>query len=276
MKVSLIIAVYKDVDSLELIFDALAIQTYTNFEVVVAEDGEFNMMSDFIQKAKKKYAFNIIHTTQEDKGVQKSKNQNNGIQASTGEYLIFIDGDCLPYHHFIERHIELSKIDRIVAGRRVNLGAIYSQKIRSRELTSQWLETNFIRKYWSISQDAKEERHTEEGFTIKPNGLLHQIINVRRKKRFPLLGCNMSMYKSKMLEINGFDEGLGNASVASDTDLEWRFQGIGCSILPARFVVNEFHLYHKRSPNEYDRGVSEQMGKNKKNALFFCQDGIVK
>ena len=276
MKASIIIAVYKDVDALALIFESLELQTYRNFEVVVAEDGESLVMLELIQKAKDKYSFAILHTTQEDRGVQKSKSQNNAIKVSTGEYLIFIDGDCLPYHRFMEQHIKLSSINKIVSGRRVNLGSFYSQQIRSSEITSRWLESHFLRKYWAIKEDAKEERHTEEGFVIKVNSFLNYIINVRRKKRFPLLGCNMSMYKSKMLEINGFDEGLGNASVASDTDLEWRFQGIGCRILPARFLVNQFHLYHKRSPNAYDRGGSEKMAKNQKNNAFFCYDGIEK
>ena len=274
MLVSLIVAVYKDVESLELIFDSLVTQTYKNFEVVVAEDGESNIMKDFMALVATKYDFKIIHTTQEDSGVQKSKSQNNGIRHSTGEYLIFIDGDCLLYSNFIKNHLALSDEKNIVSGRRVNVGSGYSKKLRAKGITTQWLEKNFIRKYLSIKEDAKEERHSEEGFSIKPNSFLHQLINVRRKKRFPLLGCNMSMYKSIMEEINGFDEGLGNAAVAGDTDLEWRFQGIGCRVVPARFVVNQFHLYHKRSKTEYDRGLVEQMTENQKEKRFVCSLGL--
>ena len=39
MKVSVIIAVYKDVEALELIIESLKNQTYKNFEVIIAEDG---------------------------------------------------------------------------------------------------------------------------------------------------------------------------------------------------------------------------------------------
>lgn len=35
MKVSIIIAVYKDIESLNLIIEALKTQTYKNFEVIV-------------------------------------------------------------------------------------------------------------------------------------------------------------------------------------------------------------------------------------------------
>jgi glycosyltransferase involved in cell wall biosynthesis len=276
MKVSLIIAVYKDVEALELILDSCSQQSYADFEVIVAEDGESKEMKEFITLARQKYTFEILHTTQEDNGVQKSRSQNNGIRASRGEYLIFIDGDCLLYSNFIENHLALSAENNIVTGRRVNLGQTFSQQLRNKEISAAWLEKNFVRKYFKIKEDAKTERHSEEGFQIEPYGLLHKLMIKNRKKRFPMLGCNMSMYKQRMLDINGFDEGLGNASAASDTDLEWRFEGIGCQIIPARFIANEFHLYHKRSPQDYDRDAVDQMFKNQQNRIYLCTNGINK
>lgn len=276
MKVSVIIAVYKDVEALELIFDSLAYQTYKNFEAVVAEDGESHTMQEFIAKAKRKYAFDIVHTTQEDKGVQKSKSQNNGIRASSGEYLIFIDGDCILYSTFIHNHVALSGLKNIVTGRRVNVGPRYSQMLRKKEINALWLEKNFVRKYLDIKEDAKSERHSEEGFSIKPHGIIHIIIQKIRKKEFPLLGCNMSFYKSAMIEINGFDEALGNSAMASDTDLWWRFKGLGYKVVFARYIANEFHLYHKRSPDDYDRALDLQMMENKENKIYRCIDGLEK
>lgn len=274
MKVSVIIAVYKDIQALELIFKSLESQTYNNFEVIVAEDGNSELMRNFI--AQKDYLFEIIHTTQEDDGVRKSRSQNNGIKASSGEYLIFIDGDCILYRDFIKHHVSLSREDYIVTGRRVNVGPRYSKMLREEKISSLWLENNFIRKYFDIKQDAKSERHTEEGFKIKPHGMIDKLIKKIRKKEFPLLGCNMSFYKQSILDINGFDEGLGNSAMASDTDLAWRFKGIGKKIISARFLANQFHLYHERKANEYDRGLDAKMLQNQKNHLFICLDGIKK
>jgi glycosyltransferase involved in cell wall biosynthesis len=276
VKVSIIVAVYKDIEALGLIFDSLVYQTYKNFEIVVAEDGESDTMSKFIRSSKEKYNFDIVHTTQEDNGVRKSNSQNNGIKASTGEYLIFIDGDCILYSNFIENHLAISGEKKIITGRRVNLGPRYSQDLRDKKIDSLWLEKNFVKKYLDIKEDAKSERHSEEGFSIKPNGIIHKLMKKYRKKEFPMLGCNMSFYKQAMIEINGFDEALGNSAMASDTDLTWRFKGLGYSIVSARFIANEFHLYHKRNPAEYDRGLDEQMLKNQQNKIFICKDGLNK
>lgn len=275
MKVSIIVAVYKDIEALELIFNSLTYQTYKNFEIVVAEDGESNVMNNFIEDSKIKYNFDIIHTTQEDIGVRKSKSQNNGIKASTGEYLIFIDGDCILYSSFIENHLTLSDKKNIITGRRVNLGPIYSQDLRTKKIDSSWLEKNFVKKYLDIKEDAKIERHSEEGFSIKPNGFIHKLMKKYRKKEFPMLGCNMSFYKQTMIDINGFDEGLGNSAMASDTDLTWRFKGLGYTMVSARFIANEFHLYHKRNPAEYDRGLDKKMIENQNNQVFKCVKGLL-
>ncbi len=275
MKVSLIVAVYKDTEALELIFDSLKEQSYKNFEVIVAEDGQSYIMKNLIEKSKKKYDFDILHTTQEDMGVRKSKSQNNAIRVSTGDYLIFIDGDCILYKDFIKNHLILSNKNEIVTGRRVNLGPKYSSLLRKKEITSKWLENNFIIKYFDIKNDAKEERHSEEGFSIKPNGLIHTILK-KRKKKLSLLGCNMSMYKNVMLEINGFDEDLGNSAYASDSDLEWRFEGLGYKVTSGRFLINQFHLYHKRGETEFDRTVLSKIEENKKNQRFICKNGVEK
>ena len=251
MKISVIIAVYKDVEALELIIESLKQQTYKNFEVIIAEDGNSKEMQQFVASIN---GLDIKHTTQEDIGVRKSDSQNNGIRISNGEYLIFIDGDCILYSDFIEKHLSVAAPLHIVSGRRVNLGPKYSQMLREKKITSQWLEKNFVKKYFDIAQDAKQEKHTEEGLRIKPFGLIHQLL-LRRKKELPLLGCNFSCYKKALYDINGFDESLGNSAYASDSDLEWRFKGLGYKIVSSKYIANQFHLFHKRKKGVFERGM---------------------
>ena len=49
MRVSVIVSVYKDVEALALIIEALKKQTYTNFEFVVVEDGDCVPHSRFVE-----------------------------------------------------------------------------------------------------------------------------------------------------------------------------------------------------------------------------------
>ncbi|KPJ93660.1 MAG: hypothetical protein AMJ53_06850, partial [Gammaproteobacteria bacterium SG8_11] len=92
MKVSIIIAFYKDLEALGLIFDALRRQTYKNFEVVVAEDDEAPDTKRFLAAQQ---GMEIAHIHHPDIGRTKAAAQNQAVCSATGEYLIFIDGDCI-------------------------------------------------------------------------------------------------------------------------------------------------------------------------------------
>ena len=141
MKISLIVAVYKDINALQLIVKALESQTYKNFELVIAEDNNSAEMKNFIDSIS---SIDIQHVSQEDKGLRKVRSINNGILKSRGEYLVFIDGDCVPYSTFIEGHALLAERKHVLSGRRVNLGLSASSKLRDCSLTSQGLEKRYF------------------------------------------------------------------------------------------------------------------------------------
>lgn len=272
MKVSVIIAVYKDVQALELIIESLRNQTYTNFEVIVAEDGQNEQMKKFVDSI---IGLDIKHTTQEDLGIRKTRSLNNGIIKSSGEFLIFIDGDCVPYSTFIESYITLSEKGYILSGRRVNLGPKYSKKLRDHSLSSLSLEKNFIWKFPSIAKDC-QEGHSEDGFYFSPKGWIYKMFIKNRKSSTSILGCNYACFKKDIVAINGYDESYGETALGDDTDLEWRFKSYGCKIKSARNIANVFHLYHSRSFRIKINTTKylELFYLNKKNNKFICSKGL--
>jgi glycosyltransferase involved in cell wall biosynthesis len=270
--ISLIVAVYKDIEALDLIVNALKTQTYKNFEVIIVEDNDSELMKDYISQID---GLNIKHTFQPDIGIRKTRSLNNGILASEGEYLIFIDGDCIPYSTFIESHVKLSEPGYIISGRRCNLGPKYSGFLRDKEISALDLERSFIYKFPAITLDCKEG-HAEAGFYFKANGFLYATFFKNRKTTKSLVGCNYSCFKSDMLKINGYDEGYGESSVGDDTDLEWRFKALGLKIKSAKNVANMFHLYHDRgSRNEilFSQEIKNMLSNKKKNK-FECEKGL--
>jgi len=272
MKVSLIVAVYKDIEALKLIIESLKNQTYKNFEVIIAEDGNNNEMNVFISTIKD---LDITHTTQEDIGIRKARSVNNAILASSGEYLIFIDGDCIPYSTFIESHLSLSQNRFLLSGRRVNLGPKYAEKLRKKELCPLSLEKKFILNYLFLAKDCIEG-HSEEGFKFSPNSLIYKFFLKNRNLNKSLLGCNYSCFKKDIVAINGYDESYGESAIGTDTDLEWRFKYYGLNIKSVRYVANIFHLYHKANPNYYttQKEAFELLELNKKSNKFICDLGL--
>lgn len=268
MKVSLIIAVYKNVKALKLIINSLKDQTYKNFEVVVVEDGEYEPIKEYISTIKD---IEVIHTTQEDLGVRKARSQNNGVLASNGEYLIFIDGDCILYSTFIESHVKLSEKGCVLSGRRFNLPQNLTNNILENNLDPRSIEKNFW-KYSNLALD-KEVRF-EQGIYLNPTGWLYKKLLNKRERNTAILGCNFSCFKKDMLAINGFDESYGESAVSDDMDLDWRFRAYGLKLKSCKNAANMFHLWHKA----HDRGdASAQvalMRERESNNQYICKKGL--
>lgn len=268
MKVSIIIAVYKDVDALALIIDSLKLQTYKNFEVVIAEDGQDTKMQKYISSIKE---LEVKHTTQEDIGLRKARSQNNGILASTGKYLIFIDGDCIPYTTFIENHVILSEEKTILSGRRVNLNLNVTKRIKDNKTSPYTIEKKYLSQFNLLFDKSVKY---EQGIYISPHSYIYKKIVSKKKRNVSILGCNFSCFKKDFIFINGFDEGYGGTALSDDTDLTWRFQAYGGTLKSCKNAANLFHLFHKVVNRGSHTKEIELMKANKKNNKFICEKGL--
>lgn len=268
IRVSVIVAVYKDVQSLSLIITALKRQTYKNFEVIIAEDGENPQMREYVASIT---GLDVKHTTQEDIGVRKARSQNNGIIASNGEYLIFIDGDCVPYTTFVEAHVALAESGTVLSGRRVNLSESLTQKIKSDLMDIIDIEKN-LWKYVALAFE-KNSKY-EYGLYLSPRGWLYPLLSKLRKRNTSILGCNFSCFRADMIALNGFDEGYGETSLSDDTDLDWRFRAYGLAIKSCKNVANQFHLWHTYNERDIGPFYWEKMVENQKGNRYICEAGI--
>ncbi len=267
MKVSVIVAVYKDVEALELIIDALKRQTYKKFEVVVVEDGDSHAMKEYISTIS---GLAVIHTTQNDQGVRKAKSQNNGLIVATGEYLIFIDGDCIPHKNFVESHVLLSEEKTALSGRRMNIPINIASNIRNEKLDILDIENN-LWKYSSLV--FTKEVRLKQAVYINPSSMLYRIISSRNAST-AILGCNFSCFKKDMTDINGFDESYGETAIPDDMDWEWRFQASGVRLKSCKNAAIIYHLDHKVH-NRGDASVFlEVMYERKRNKQFVCDKGL--
>ena len=269
-KVSVVVSVYKDTESLKLILDSLLNQTIDTFEIIVSEDCESKEMKEFM----KEYIWSnkIIHLSQVDDGWKKNVALNNAVRESSGEYLIFIDGDIIPYSDFVQKHIESITEQRILCGKRVELGPFFSKLIRKGYLKPYYLEKLFGLFLPFVLLD--KARHAEEGIKLRKGSKLEQKMN---NKRPMIIGCNFSCFKKDFEFINGFDEDYSTPSVGEDIDLTWRFQHFGIDSKSVRYLANTFHLYHPRAWNKENVDANNKIMKQKwDNEEYICKNGFKK
>jgi len=259
LRVSVLIPTYKDIKALNLILDALKYQTYKNFEVIIAEDDNDEETKRFLGSYEAK--FSIKHFFQEDMGNRKPRAINNAILISDAEYIIFIDGDTIPFSTFIEYHVSLSDKNIGLCGRRVNIGDKVSHNLRQGVINAREIEKNYVRLFRYLKND--NIRHYEQGFTLKPNSLIQKVLEkIDTNKN--IVASNFSCYKEKLIEVNGIDESLPYAPSRDDYDLQWRLESIGVVMKSCKYCANLLHLNHARNDRQSEDDANKKIIEEKK------------
>jgi glycosyltransferase involved in cell wall biosynthesis len=270
---SLIISVYDKVRELELIFYALTVQSFKDFEVIIAEDGQNQKIKDLISVWNQKNLFPIVHLTQEDKGFRKNKILNEAIRNVSTGYLIFIDGDCLPHSDFMKAHFNNTENNTVLCGRRVNLTKTLSEKINCTNiLNRKYQKINFADVIYSaLNKDKKDFNfNIEEGFILKNKTVRNALTN----RDEHILGCNFSLHKILLERINGFDENYQGPGLGEDSDIEFRLRLLNVKFKSVRNLAVQFHFYHgKTLENPVNMEYFIQVKNSKK---YFCKNGLVK
>ncbi len=268
-KATIIVSVYDNVDFLKLILDSLKQQSIQSFEIIISEDGNNPKMKEFIET----YSFSndYKHLTLEDIGWRKNTALNNAIRNASGEWLIFIDGDCVLHPRFVEMHLRYAKDNVILSGRRVKLDEKSSKELQEKSPESiRKMQYSILKKLFFGKGDVL---YIEEGFFVSPKSLLFFIPKLRKFNY--LLGCNMSFSKKAIYSINGFDETYINPSVGEDTDIAWRFKALGYKMKSLRNLAVQYHLYHPKNWTT-NKENKDKMLLNQKQNKYFCEQGLVK
>lgn len=119
--ISVIIPVYNAQEGLGQCIDSLLDQTFSDYEIIILNDGSTDNSLEVIQNyASKNDSIRVID--KENEGVAKTRNR--GIVLAKGEYIVFIDNDDFIAPDYLEcfyEAIEKEKLDIVIGGyKRVN------------------------------------------------------------------------------------------------------------------------------------------------------------
>ncbi len=238
---SLIIAVYRKPETLRLVLAGLQRQSYTDFEVLIADDGSGPEIREVVDSARFQAPFSLIHLWHEDRGWRKNVMLNNAIRAANTDYLVFIDGDCLPSRHFLLDHWNERKAGRVLLGRRVETSERWSKELTLEKVRSGEFE-RFGWKELSEMLRGKSLR-VEDGVRIRSAILRSLLLRTAEG----MLGANFSAWKHDLVEINGFDELYNGPGCGEDSDLQYRLSLIGVRGKSLRNLAIEYHIWHPRA-----------------------------
>ncbi len=238
-EISVIISVYNKFDYLQLVLAGFERQSFKQFEIIIADDGSDDEFVKQLSLITSNLSFPLVHIWQEDKGFRKNKILNKAIVNSNSDYLIFIDGDCVPHSEFVKEHLNYKQKNVCFTGRRVNLSEKITKQLSPVSVKEGFLEKNNLK----LIADGLfgESFYVEKGFYVKN----HNLRNILNKKTRGLLGCNFSLYRDDMLMINGFDERYEAPSIGEDSDVQYRLELKGIRIKSLNNIAIQYHLFHR-------------------------------
>lgn len=262
---TVIVPVYNAVRHLELVLAGFCRQTHRDFELIVADDGSGPEMRAFVEAFTKQSPFPLQYVFQPDEGFRKSRIMNSAIRLAAADYLVFVDGDCIPHRLFLQAHWEHREPRTVLMGRRVNLGERMSNRLTREDVLAGAHEKLTLGKLASALLGRGS--HWDEGIIVK-SAFLRRLIN--RKPPY-LLGSTYSLEKSLMEEINGYNEdfvGYGG----EDIEFEYRLRLAGARFKWVRHQAIQYHLHHP--PRSVHTPNLELFERAKKLGRAACAKGL--
>ena len=226
-RISLIVSTYNWPEALEKVFRGLQDQTELPGEIIVADDGSSEPTVRVVEAWKSRLPVPLHHVWHEDLGFRKTIILNAAAAIARGDYIVFLDGDCVPDRRFIEDHARLSERGFWVQGRRC---FVKEQAVPAFELR------NANKLFWLLTGRL--------GGGFKVFRLPRPFIRRDTKQR-GILGCNMGFWRDDLMAVNGLDEEYFGWGIGEDSDFGSRLYHLG---RPRKMVYGRALVFHLNHP----------------------------
>lgn len=110
--VSIVIPVYNGEKYIKECIDSLICQTYTDFEIIIVDDGSTDMTEKICHQYHKMNS--VLYYKIEHGGVSKARNV--GIKCSRGQYIVFVDSDDRVTSRYLSSLVELISLNEVEMG----------------------------------------------------------------------------------------------------------------------------------------------------------------
>jgi len=240
---SVVITTYNRPDALAAVLAACFLQDDKNFEIIIADDGSTANTRDCIARLAAGAPVPVKHVWQPDDGFRAAMARNRGTLAATGDYIIFLDGDCVPQRDFISRHRALAQPGFLVSGSRILLSQRFTERALRDGIDVAGLGL-LARLRLRLGGDLNKVLQTMLRWP--------DVGRVRRKFSWRRIkSCNLAVWKQDLMAVNGFDEsftGWGH----EDSDLVVRLFHVGVLRKDGAMATEVLHLWHREAQRDQE------------------------
>ena len=130
--ISVVLATYERADDLDVVLAAFADQHGAPAEVVVADDGSGDDVRQVVERWKG--TIDVGHVWQPKEGFRKARALDRAALTAGGDYLVFLDADCVPRRGFLDAIRKGARPGRFLATKRLMLGDSFSRRVVEQKL----------------------------------------------------------------------------------------------------------------------------------------------
>src|SRR5579872_692851 len=237
-RLSVVVTTYRREDALDLVLRALLAQTDRAFEIIVADDGSAPETAAVIARWQARSDTQIHHAWQPDEGFRAAEARNRALLRASGDYVIFIDGDCVPRRHFVQRHRALAEPGWFVAGNRMLLSKTLTQKV----LDQGEAPETYAALRWAAER-LRGGVNRLAPLVDLPDGPWRY---ARPKRWRGASACNLGAHIRDLMLVDGFDAAYRGWG-CEDIDLAVRLMRAGVRRKDGRFSTGVIHLWHEEN-----------------------------
>ena len=237
LRISIVIATYEEPAFVDMTLRALSEQEPgQEFEVVIADDGSGDSVAAVVDDWKSRLP--LRHVWQPDEGFRKARALNRGALAATGDYLIFLDADCVPLRGFLNGIRAAARPDWFLTTKRVDLSEAFTARVLGERIPVwRWSAVQWLSRapreigrpgYLVPGRDRRRPWRPDLPDFAPPYGAY----------------CLFGLTRERFVAVNGYDARCTRSDDGEDQDLAIRLRrsGLRCGWPgPAATVL---HLWH--------------------------------
>ena len=199
---------------------------------------------------------------EEDNGFQKNKIMNDALRKANGEWIVFLDGDCIPHRHMMKSFNKRVKANNLYYGRRVMLSDRFSKAL---------IKTLSLKRLNLLNLLFSDSKKIDQGLYLPFSAQFFT-------KDKNICGYCWSVQKKHLFEVNGFDENYRTAGYGEDVDIEWRLHQIGLRTKSLKHLAIVYHLHHDfvySKKDDYSEGHAYMLEQQSKHQIV-AKNGLKK
>lgn len=260
MRTAFVVLTYNRSDALLAVLRGLAPQCGPDHVVVIADDGSRADQVEALRVGLARFECPVRHVWQPDTGFTAARSRNLGAAHAQADYVVFMDGDCVPGPRFVAGHAALAQRGCFVNGSRVLLSERLTRQVVSGGLdpaglrAADWLRLR-------LAGDVNKLTHLVHWpgapFRVEP-----------RFRWKGIRSANFGLWYGDLQAVNGFDEtfqGWGH----EDADLVLRLHNRGLARKNGFLATEVLHLWHPENSRQAE-------GTNRDRVLGRMATGIIR